>query len=642
MIKVKDQRIDDAVFAKLREQELSAWPTGKEVDLAEAFEYQKKLPDSKNFVRVLEKYKAEGKTGLYPRSGVPVIEEEIKLLRGLNEAGVRLFPFTTDSYTRNRKFDMCQKGIEESIRTGVAKLNGFPIVNHGVYNLRKVVESCEGAFDPRSSYGSNSICAEISFAGGMNCFPDSFFGWIAGYDKRVTPEQCIETAQYLGRLMGVYEDAGCTIGMTSHGWLPNGVFPMDMLIATQVLEALVASGQGARNIIPLTNFQGNINQDLAVPRVVEKVINEYLQKMGRTNARVVGMIGNQSPLFAFPQDLGLAFGYINYVAVLNSIAKLPACSVKTVDEATGVPSLESHALTYRSANWIFNVMSEQKFEVNNAEIELEEKMCYDSVCAIVDKVLELGDGDCCVGIVKALEVGVLDSPFSVNACSQDLCMGARDLQGACRFIDFGNIPVPQHVREFHMEKIHEREKAQGLKIDYKASIADFWSLSRSHLVGEPEKSPFEEEVEALKPAIAAAKPTIITGTSGVDSHVIGTKIVSRELRECGFNVVALGCQTSAEDFIKAAQETDAKAILITSLYGMAQMDLQGFRDKCIEAGLNDIILYIAGILGVGVHDAAEDEKIFKEIGFDRVYPPESDVKKSVVDLCNDLKAKGIM
>ena len=30
------------------------------------------------------------------------------------------------------------------------------------------------------------------------------------------------------------------------------------------------------------------------------------------------------------------------------------------------------------------------------------------------------------------------------------------------------------------------------------------------------------------------KPTIITGTVGMDAHVIGTKILSRAFREAGF------------------------------------------------------------------------------------------------------------
>jgi methylmalonyl-CoA mutase cobalamin-binding subunit len=50
-------------------------------------------------------------------------------------------------------------------------------------------------------------------------------------------------------------------------------------------------------------------------------------------------------------------------------------------------------------------------------------------------------------------------------------------------------------------------------------------------------------------------------------------------------------------------------------------------------------MYIGGILGVGARDFAEDEATFKKIGFDRVYPPESDVKQSIRDLVSDLKAR---
>lgn len=136
------------------------------------------------------------------------------------------------------------------------------------------------------------------------------------------------------------------------------------------------------------------------------------------------------------------------------------------------------------------------------------------------------------------------------------------------------------------------------------------------------------------------KPTIITGTVGNDAHVIGTKILSRAFRDAGFNVVALGCLTPPDEFIKAAQETDADAILMSSLYGMAEIDLRGFKEKCLEAGLDDVILYVGGILGVSRHDFKEDEIKFKNMGFDRVYPPEANLKTAIDDLWNDLKARG--
>jgi methylaspartate mutase S subunit len=136
------------------------------------------------------------------------------------------------------------------------------------------------------------------------------------------------------------------------------------------------------------------------------------------------------------------------------------------------------------------------------------------------------------------------------------------------------------------------------------------------------------------------KPTVVTGTVGKDAHVIGTKILSRTLRENGFNVVELGIQTSQEEFIRAASENNADAILISSLYGMAELDVQGFKEKCSQAGLEDVLLYIGGILGVGRHDFAEDEIKFKNLGFDRIFPPEADLKAAIADLRSDLKARG--
>ncbi|SHI21692.1 Glutamate mutase subunit E /glutamate mutase subunit S [Sporobacter termitidis DSM 10068] len=637
MIRVKQQKIEDRTFAKMRAEQLAQWPTGREVDIDEAVEYHKKMPDSKNFTKALAKYKAEGKIGLFPRSGVPVVEDEIKLLQGLNAVGVRLFPFTTDSYTRNLQLDKAQRGLEESIRTGKNKINGYPIINHGVKTTRRVVESCEGAFDPRSSRVANSFVGEIAFASGMTAMPNSFFGWIGGYDKKATPEECIETAQYLGRLIGLYAEKGVIISTDTHGWLPNGVIPMYVNIATQIIEALISAGQGTKSIVPLMNFQGNIAQDVAEIRICEKLFRKYLDKFGFTDTIIPGVIGNQSSLFPFPQDLGNAFGYINFVAMEAAMTDLAACSVKTIDEALGVPSIESHMQTYASAGWIFNVVRQQKFMADTPAIAQEMRMTELAVSAILDKVLEMGEGDVAVGVVKAIEAGVLDSPFSINIYPRDLCMGARDLEGACRYIDYGNLPIPEEVRKYNDEKIREREKFEGVRLGFKGSMADFWCLSQGKIIGTFDKggaAARDEKIEMRR------VPTVVTGTCGVDAHVIGTKIISKALKEDGFNVVALGAQTPAEEFIKAAQETDADAMLITSLYGMAEMDLQGFRDKCVEAGIGDILLYIGGILGVGTRVFEEDEATFKKLGFDRVYPPESDVKQSIRDLCGDLKKRG--
>jgi len=135
-------------------------------------------------------------------------------------------------------------------------------------------------------------------------------------------------------------------------------------------------------------------------------------------------------------------------------------------------------------------------------------------------------------------------------------------------------------------------------------------------------------------------PTVITGTVGKDAHVIGTKILSRALREAGFNIVELGILTPPEEFIQAVLDNKADAILMSSLYGMGENDVQGFKGKCLEAGLKDVLLYIGGNLSIGKQDFKAAEDAFKKLGFDRVYPPACDVKMPIADLWEDLKAKG--
>jgi methylaspartate mutase sigma subunit len=140
------------------------------------------------------------------------------------------------------------------------------------------------------------------------------------------------------------------------------------------------------------------------------------------------------------------------------------------------------------------------------------------------------------------------------------------------------------------------------------------------------------------------KGTLVTGVIGNDVHISGIRILEYALKKAGFKVVSLGAMTPAEDFINAAIETKADAILISSLNGHARIMAQGFKDKCIEAGLQDIILYIGGMLVVGEDRFEmkwEDvERMFQDMGFNRVYPPGVLPGPVIADLETDLGIKG--
>jgi len=136
-----------------------------------------------------------------------------------------------------------------------------------------------------------------------------------------------------------------------------------------------------------------------------------------------------------------------------------------------------------------------------------------------------------------------------------------------------------------------------------------------------------------------ASITLVTGVIGADTHIVGNRILSMALEKEGFNIVTLGALTPAEDFIKAAIETAADAILVSSLYGQGELDCRGFRDMCIEAGLDDIVLYVGGNLVVGKQAWEEVEPRFTDMGFDRAFPPGTRTPDVVEKLDTDFQSK---
>ncbi|HWR43942.1 methylaspartate mutase subunit S [Sporomusa sp.] len=133
------------------------------------------------------------------------------------------------------------------------------------------------------------------------------------------------------------------------------------------------------------------------------------------------------------------------------------------------------------------------------------------------------------------------------------------------------------------------------------------------------------------------KVKVILGVIGADCHAVGNKILNHALTAAGYEVINLGVLVPQEEFVNAAIETDAKAILVASLYGHGEIDCRGLRDRCREAGIEDILLYVGGNLVVGKTDFKEVEEKFLAMGYDKVYEPGTLPDKVLADLQEDLK-----
>ena len=95
------------------------------------------------------------------------------------------------------------------------------------------------------------------------------------------------------------------------------------------------------------------------------------------------------------------------------------------------------------------------------------------------------------------------------------------------------------------------------------------------------------------------KKVLVIGVIGADVHAVGNKILYHAFTEAGFDVVNLGVMVSQEEYISAAIESDADAIVVSSLYGQGELDCRGMREKCDEAGLLGIPLVVGGNIVVG-------------------------------------------
>lgn len=136
-----------------------------------------------------------------------------------------------------------------------------------------------------------------------------------------------------------------------------------------------------------------------------------------------------------------------------------------------------------------------------------------------------------------------------------------------------------------------------------------------------------------------SKGTVITGVIGDDVHIVGVRILEYALGKAGFKVVPLGSQVSQKEFVGGAIETNADAIFVSSLSGHAEALIPGLREKCVEAGCGDVLIYLGGYLYVGESPWQSVEEKFKNMGINRVYPPGTSPTQAINHLEADISAR---
>ena len=479
---IQNKRISNDEFFKQRQEVLTQWPTGKDVDLEEAVAYHKSMPDSRKFGKKLLDAKRDGRTLVQPRAGVPVVEEHIKLMQYLEQYGeADLLPSTIDSYTRQNRYEEAENGIAESIRLGRALMNGFPAVNHGVAKCRQVIESVSLPMQVRHGTPDARLLTDITYAGGFTSYEGGGISYNLPYCKNIPMERTIKDWQYVDRLTGLYEEMGVSINREPYGPLTGTLVPPCVSHAAAIIEALLAAEQGVKNITVGYGQCGNLVQDIAAIRTLEELTDEYLKKYGYDDVQVTTVLHQW--MGGFPADEAKAFGVISSGSLIAALAKATKVIVKTPHEAVGIPTMEANAEGLRCTKQVVNMLAEQTFQ--SANLELEKEIIRQETRCIVDKCFELGNGDIAVGICRGVQAGVVDVPFAPCRYNAGLMLPCRDNDGAVRILNMGNLPFTQDLKDFHAAKIEERAKAENRKASFQMVVDDVYAIGKGRLVGRP-------------------------------------------------------------------------------------------------------------------------------------------------------------
>jgi methylaspartate mutase epsilon subunit len=484
---VRNQRLTEAEFLAIRQEILHGWPTGQDpaLDLDVAVENLKRIPRHKQMAQVLRDAKEQGITLIQPRAGMAPIDKHIELLQFLqNEGHADLLPSTIDSYTRQNRYNNAEDGIQESEAQGRSFLNGFPAVNYGVPGCRRVLDAVDRPLQARHGTPDARLLSEIIHAAGWTSNEGGGISYNIPYAKQISLEDTIRYWQYCDRLVGYYYEHGVELNREPYGPLTGTLVPPSISNTVAILEALLAAEQGVKNITVGYGQGGNLIQDVAALRALERQTNDYLKRFGYDDVFVTTVFHQW--MGGFPADESEAMALIGYASTVATLGKATKMITKTAHESFGVPTKEANAQALRASKYLTRLLQDQAVP-DSDELTEEIRQIEAEVDALIYKVVEVGRGDIAIGIVRAFKDGLIDIPFAPSELNAGKILPARDIDGKIRILEFGNLAFSDDIKAFHRAKLQERAAKQHRELHIQMTIDDIYAVGMGRLVGQEEE-----------------------------------------------------------------------------------------------------------------------------------------------------------
>ncbi len=480
--KIRNKRLSDEEFFRIRKEEvLPQWETGKMLEnLDENIAAAKELSVGlgRNYAMHVKDACEKGYHLFQPQFGQGLTEFMIEGMSFVeNETAIvpnGLWNIFSDSYTRKNKYKLAAEGIERSRKEGKTMLNGWPIVNFGVEEARKIKRAIKSPMTLNSTDEDGRLASETALAAGWNACNCRSITECMAHCKDIPLAEEIRINQYESRLAAIYHEKGVPqsphISCNLTGYDSCG-FKAFIMVA----QSLLGAEQGLKQIYFEFGINMNLIQDTAMMRVTKRLCEEYCRRFGYNDIEFI--VNNNMFQGAFPARLEEASAMMNLAVMIGVMGGSTALILKCQDEAFATPTKEGMAASVRMALHLERLLGAQRTPIC-AEVLEEEKYLEMEVRAMMEKCLEAGDGDIALGVCLGVDAGWVQTMVSPWRYNRGTVRLMRDAENAMRYFDIGDMPLPKEVKEYHLEKLKSREKKEGRPLSFDMVVADLQYASR--------------------------------------------------------------------------------------------------------------------------------------------------------------------
>ena len=408
-------------------------------DFAEVEEFVKNA--SKDLF-ISHNFKTKNKMLVQPRGGFPTYKKQFALNEFFVEANVDVLPLTIDSNTRLNDYATAKKMLRLSEENDIDMLNGYPLVNHGYRNTRKMITHFNKPVSLRHGTPDARLLIETAIASGIFEIEGGPITYLLPYSKNFPLDKAFLYWKYVEKVCANYSKLNEPINRESFGPLTATLVPPAITIVIQLLEMLLSLEEGVKSFSVSFSQTGSMNQDIVMGAVIKKMAKYYAKQINCEDASI-HLVYHQW-MGAFPTNKDFAEQLINMSTVIASMVGADKIITKTREEASGIPTKEANAKTVANTQYTLGILN----GLPNIVDEEEEEIMTLEVKAIMEAVFNDPADTLWRKVFNSIKNGTIDVPFSPHIINHNEMITIRDAKKNIRIIKRGNVPIPDRCFEY--------------------------------------------------------------------------------------------------------------------------------------------------------------------------------------------------